>query len=78
MNSLMSAPAENVKMFDDAITTERICELSWQCFHTSPNSVITCGLSGFAGGRFSQMIATSPRVSSSTVSFWSKSASGCG
>ena len=78
MNSLMSAPAENVKMLVDAITTERISSLSWQCFQSPMNSLISCGLIGFAGGRLSQMMPTWPRVSSSTVSFCSKPASGCG
>ncbi len=74
----MSAPAENVKMLLEASTTERISLLSLQCFHSAPNSWISCGLSGFAGGRFSQITATSPRVSSSTVSFCSNPGSGCG
>ena len=44
----------------DAITTDRIVELSRQWFQSSPSSVITCGLRGFAGGRFSQTIAMWP------------------
>ena len=78
VKSLMSAPAENVKMLLDAITTARISLLSWQCFQRAPNSWISCGLIGFAGGRLSQITATSPRVSSSTVSLCSKSESGWG
>ena len=78
MNSLMSAPAENVKMLLDAITTERISVLSSQCFHSSPNSWISCGLSGFAGRPVEPDDRDSPRVSSSTVSFCSNPGSGCG
>ena len=66
VNSLMSAPAEKVKMFDEAITTAR----SWPStsFHSSASSLTTCGEIGLAGGRLSQMIPTSPRVSSAMVS----------
>ena len=48
MNSLMSAPAENVKMLVEAITTERISLLSLQCFQSSMNSWIRAGLMGLA------------------------------
>jgi hypothetical protein len=75
VNSLMSAPALNVKMLDEAITSARA--LPSTASQTSIRSRIACGESGFAGGRFSHAIATSPRVSSSTVSRWSPG-SGCG
>ena len=71
----MSAPAQKVKMFDDAITNARACPST--CSQTEISSRMACGESGFAGGRLSQAIATSPRVSSSTVSRWSP-ASACG
>jgi len=66
VKALMSAPAENVKMFELANTTAR--SLPSTSRHTSVSSEITCGESGLAGGRSSQMIPTSPRVSSATVS----------
>jgi len=75
VNSLMSAPAEKVNGFDDAITTARAFPSSSP--HTSDSSRMTCGDSGFAGGRFSQMIAMPSRVSSWIVSRdWPSS--GCG
>ena len=71
----MSAPAENVKMFELANTTAR--SLPSISPHSSASSPTTCGDSGFAGGRLSQTIPTSPRVSSATVSRdWPSS--GCG
>ena len=66
VNSLMSAPALKVKMFEEAITSARA--LPSTDSHTSIRSLTACGESGFAGGRFSQAMAMSPRVSSSTVS----------
>ena len=69
VNSLMSAPALNVKMFEEAITSARA--LPPTSSQRSIRSRTACGESGFAGGRFSHAIATSPRVSSSTVSRWS-------
>ena len=75
VNSLMSAPALKVKMFEEAITSART--LPSTCSQTAIRSRTAWGESGFAGGRFSQAMATSPRVSSSTVSRWSP-ASGCG
>ena len=71
----MSAPAENVKMFEEANTSARTLP-STSC-HSSASSRITCGESGLAGGRLSQAMPMSPRVSSSTVSRdWPSS--GCG
>ena len=66
VNSLMSAPALKVKMFDEAITSARA--LPSTASHRSIRSRTAWGESGFAGGRFSHAIAMSPRVSSSTVS----------
>ena len=66
VNSLMSAPAENVKMFDEATTTARALPSS--SFQSSASSRITCGESGLAGGRLSHTIAMSPRVSRTIVS----------
>src|SRR5918994_1457841 len=74
-NSLMSAPALKVKMFEEASTSART--LPSTDSHRSIRSRTACGESGFAGGLFSQAIATSPRVSSSTVSRGSPG-SGCG
>ena len=71
----MSAPALNVKMFDEAITSART--LPPTCSQTEIRSRTAWGESGLAGGRLSHAIATSPRVSTSTVSRWSP-ASGCG
>ena len=51
VNSLMSAPAANVKMFDDAITIAR--GLPSTCFQASASSLMTGGDSGFIGGRLS-------------------------
>ncbi len=66
VNSLMSAPAENVKMFDEANTTARsFPSISPQ---SSVSSRITAGDSGFAGGRLSHTMPTSSRVSSAIVS----------
>src|SRR3954469_7254403 len=76
VNSLMSAPAENVKMFDDANTSTRSLP-STSC-HSDASSSITCGDSGLAGGRLSQQMPISPRVSSAIVSRPSWSPSGCG
>src|SRR3954471_4182288 len=76
VNSLMSAPAENVKMFDEANTSTRSLP-STSC-HSDASSSITCGESGFAGGRLSQQMPTSPRVSSAIVSRPPWSPSGCG
>jgi hypothetical protein len=75
VNSLMSAPAENVKMFDEARTTARALPSS--SFQTPDSSRISCGESGFAGGRLSHTITTSSRVSTAIVS-WAPSWSGCG
>ena len=62
-------------MFDEAMTTARSLP-SISC-HSSVSSRMTCGDSGLAGGRLSQTIPTSPRVSSATVSCaWPSS--GCG
>ena len=76
VNSLMSAPAEKVKMFEEAITSARTLAVD-----LPPTARIrsrtACGESGLAGGRLSQAMPTSPRVSSRTVSRWSP-ASGCG
>ena len=66
VNSLMSAPAENVKMFEEAKTSARTLP-STSC-HRSASSRMTCGESGLAGGRLSHAMPMSPRVSSSTVS----------
>ena len=74
-NSLRSAPAEKVKMFDEASTNARA--LPPTVSQTSIRSRTAWGESGFAGGRLSHAMATSPRVSSRTVSRWSPS-SGCG
>ncbi len=75
VNSLMSAPAENVKMFDDATTTARSFPSILP--HRSPSSLRTCGDSGLAGGRLSHRMPVSPRVSSAIVSY-DESESGCG
>ena len=62
-------------MFDEAKTTAR--SLPSISSHSSASSLITCGESGLAGGRLSQMMPTSPRVSSAIVSRdWPSS--GCG
>src|SRR3954471_8312015 len=76
VNSLMSAPAENVKMFDDANTSTR--SFPSTCCHSDASSSITCGDRGLAGGRLSQQMPTSPRVSSAIVSRPFCSPSGCG
>ena len=65
-NSLRSAPAEKVKMFEEAITTAR--SLPSISAHSSASSLTSCGEIAFVGGRLSQMIPTSPRVSSAMVS----------
>src|SRR5215217_7339445 len=75
VNSLMSAPAQKVKMFDEAITSA--LTLPSTSSQIEIRSRTACGDSGFVGGRFSHAIATSPRVSSRAVSRWSP-ASGCG
>ena len=75
LNSLMSAPAQNVKMFDEASTNART--LPSRFSQRSIRSRTACGESGFAGGRLSHAIAMSSRVSSSTVSRCSPG-SGCG
>ena len=76
VNSLMSAPAENVNGFDDAMITTRAWPSS--SFHASPSSRMTCGESGLAGGRLSHTIAMSwSRVSTSSVSF-ERCSSACG
>ena len=53
-------------MFELANTTAR--SFPSISSHSSVSSRITAGDSGLAGGRLSQMIPTSPRVSSATVS----------
>ena len=75
VNSLMSAPAQNVKMFDEASTSARTLPSTFS--QRSISSRTACGESGFAGGRLSHAIAMSSRVSSSTVSRCSPG-SGCG
>ena len=62
-------------MFDEAITST--LTLPSTSSQTEIRSRTAWGESGLAGGRLSQAIAMSPRVSSSTVSRWSP-ASGCG
>ena len=62
-------------MFDEAITSA--LALPPTSSQTEIRSRTAWGESGFAGGRLSQAITTSPRVSTSTVSRWSP-ASGCG
>src|SRR3954471_755712 len=47
VNSLMSAPAQNVKMFDEAKTSTR--SLPSTSSQTDISSFTTCGDSGFAG-----------------------------
>ena len=74
----MSAPAEKTAKLDDAITAEWISSRDSISSQTAVRSRIICGEIGFVGGRLSQMIAISSRVSSSTVSFCSKPSSGCG
>ena len=76
VNSLRSAPALKVKMFDEASTRARALAARPRS-QTEIRSRTACGDSGLAGGRLSQAIAMSPRVSSRTVSRWSPS-SGCG
>ncbi len=71
----MSAPAQNVKMFEEANTSAR--SFPSTSFQSEIRSRTASGESGLAGGLFSQAMPTSPRVSSSTVSRWSP-ASGCG
>ena len=73
VNALMSAPAENVKMFELAKTTAR--SFPSTDAHSSPSSPISSGDSALAGGRSSHRMPTSPRVSSATVS---RASSGCG
>jgi hypothetical protein len=75
VNSLMSAPALNVKMFEEASTST--LALPSISSHSEIRSRTAWGESGLAGGRLSQAIAMSPRVSSRTVSRWSP-ASGWG
>ena len=75
VNALMSAPAENVNGFEEAMTTARA--LPSTDSHTSLSSPMSCGESGLAGGRLSHRMAMSPRVSTRTVSRCSPS-SGCG
>jgi hypothetical protein len=68
VNALMSAPAENTTGFDDATTSARISPPAVTLSQTVPRSLITCGEIAFIGGFASHAIATSPRVSSFTVS----------
>ena len=68
VNALMSAPAQNSIGLDEAITSARTSPAPSTCSQTVPRSAITCGEIEFAGGLASQAIATSPRVSSLTVS----------
>ena len=77
VNALMSAPAEKTTGIEEAITIAPISPAALTCSQTVPRSLITCGEIAFIGGLASQAIATSPRVSSLTVSVWSPS-SACG
>ena len=75
VNSLMSAPAENVKMFDEANTSAR--RLPSTSCQSSASSLMTCGEIALVGGLFSQTMPMSPRVSSAIASRdWPSS--GCG
>ncbi len=65
----MSAPAEKVKMFEEANTSAR--SFPSTSSQSEIRSLTAWGDSGLAGGRLSHAIPTSPRVSSSTVSRWS-------
>ena len=55
VNSLMSAPAQNVKMFDEANTTAR--SFPSTSSHSAVSSRSPAGEIGLAGGRLSQTIA---------------------
>ena len=77
VNALMSAPALNTTGTEEAITSAPISSAALTRSQTVPRSLITCGEIAFIGAFASQAIATSPRVSSFTVSVWSPS-SGCG
>ena len=63
----MSAPAENSSGFAEAMTSARTPEAS-TFSHTAPRSAITCGAIEFIRPLPSHAMATSPRVSSLTVS----------
>src|SRR3954464_5726816 len=54
VNSLMPAPAETANRFDDANRGTR--SLPSASSHSDVSSRITCGDSGFAGGRLSQQM----------------------
>ena len=74
---MMSAPAEKTTGTEEAITIAPTSPPSLTRFQTVSRSAITCGESEFIGRLASQAIATSPRVSSFTVSVCSPS-SACG
>jgi hypothetical protein len=77
LKPLMSAPAEKTTGFEEAMTSAPTSPDPLSRSQTVPRSSITCGEIAFIGGLTSQAIATSPRVSSFTVSACSPS-SGCG
>ena len=73
----MSAPAEKTIGTEEAITIAPTPSAALTRSQTAPRSRITSGEIAFIGRLASQAIATSPRVSSLTVSACSPS-SGCG
>ena len=77
VKALMSAPAEKTIGTEEAITIAPTPSLALTRSQTVPRSRITSGETAFIGALASQAIATSPRVSSFTVSACSPS-SGCG
>ena len=74
----MSAPAEYSIGFAEAMTSARTPSSPSTRSHTRASSRMSWGEIELAGGFSSQAIATSPRVSSFTVSPWSKPSSGRG
>ena len=68
VNALMSAPAENTSGFAEAITIAPMSPDDLTFSQTVPRSLTTCGETAFIIPFASQAIATSPRVSSLTVS----------
>ena len=73
VNALMSAPAENTTGTVEQTTIAWTSPASLRRFQTVPRSSISCGEIAFMGGFASQAIATSPRVSTFTVSVCSPS-----
>ncbi len=78
VNSLMSAPAQKTAKFEEANRTARISSRDSISSQSAVRSRIICGEIGLVGGRLSHRIASSSRVSSSTVSVWSAPSSGRG